>query len=205
MNASDPAAPRLLQAVLDGTATAEQHGQLAELLRTDARVRAEYVQQMRLDALLHFTGGAVAKKTDPAQPDAPATPRPAAPAPRPGFRFSPLLFAAAAVALLLSSISALWWSRRGVEVEIIRAAEIGHEAGLRYVYAGNLPGSVREYESTYCPQCNYQLVKRSGYIIREYKITSAGACPKCGEKIAGVWHSDSAQVQLNQRGYPLPL
>ena len=88
---------------------------------------------------------------------------------------------------------------------LIRAAEIGREAGLRYVYAGNLPGNVGAYENTQCPKCSYQLVKRSGYVIHEYKITSEGKCPKCGEKIAGLWHPDSAQARLNQSGRPVPL
>jgi len=72
---------------------------------------------------------------------------------------------------------------------LIRAAEIGREAGLRYVYAGNLPGHVGEYESTHCPKCNSLLVKRSGYFIEKNRITEEGKCPKCGEKIAGLWHS----------------
>jgi len=72
---------------------------------------------------------------------------------------------------------------------LIRAVEIGREAGLRYVYAGNLPGHVGEYESTHCPKCNTLLVKRSGYTIEKYRLTSEGKCPKCGEKIAGLWHS----------------
>jgi pyruvate formate lyase activating enzyme len=76
---------------------------------------------------------------------------------------------------------------------LIRAAEIGREAGLRYVYAGNLPGNVGEYETTHCPRCSYQLVKRSGYVIQKYKITDEGKCPKCGEKIAGLWHSQREQ------------
>ena len=88
---------------------------------------------------------------------------------------------------------------------LIRAAEIGREAGLRYVYAGNLPGNVGEYETTHCPQCNCQLVKRSGYIIQQYEITGAGECPKCGEKIAGLWHPQAAQVLLNQPGRPVSL
>src|SRR5512144_135862 len=37
---------------------------------------------------------------------------------------------------------------------LVRAAEIGSEAGLRYVYAGNLPGRVGEWEHTYCPSCH---------------------------------------------------
>ena len=88
---------------------------------------------------------------------------------------------------------------------LIRAAEIGREAGLRYVYAGNLPGNVGEFESTHCPACNSRLVKRSGYTIREYKITGDGLCPKCGKKIAGLWLKDAASVQLDQGGHPMLL
>ncbi|MBC7876295.1 MAG: AmmeMemoRadiSam system radical SAM enzyme [Anaerolineales bacterium] len=88
---------------------------------------------------------------------------------------------------------------------LLRAAEIGREAGLRYVYAGNLPGNVGEYEDTHCPRCSIQLVKRRGYVIREYKITSAGKCPQCGEKIAGLWPKDPSKVGLNGIGYPLPV
>jgi pyruvate formate lyase activating enzyme len=69
-----------------------------------------------------------------------------------------------------------------------RAADIGQEAGLRYVYAGNLPGRVGPLENTFCPQCRQPLVRRSGYVVRENRITAAGTCPNCGEKIAGVWH-----------------
>jgi pyruvate formate lyase activating enzyme len=88
---------------------------------------------------------------------------------------------------------------------LLRAAEIGREAGLRYVYAGNLPGNVAEYENTHCPSCSYPLVRRSGYVIHEYKITSEGKCPKCGEKIAGLWPNDPSKVGLNGIGYPLPV
>ena len=110
--------PRLVQAVLDGTATPEQHKRLVELLRTDAALRAEYVRQMRLDALLHFTGGGVATKISPAAPTA-ITPRrnPHSSA----FRF---VAAAAAAVFLLIGVSALWRSRRGVEVEVVRATAI---------------------------------------------------------------------------------
>lgn len=70
---------------------------------------------------------------------------------------------------------------------LIRAAEIGREAGLRYVYAGNLAGHVGEYESTHCPRCGSVLVKRSGYFIEKNRITAEEKCPKCGETIAGRW------------------
>ena len=84
---------------------------------------------------------------------------------------------------------------------LMRAAEIGREAGLRYVYAGNLAGRVGEYETTYCPKCSYPLVKRSGYTIREYKITREGTCPKCAEKIAGLWPKDSSKISLGNLSY----
>jgi pyruvate formate lyase activating enzyme len=88
---------------------------------------------------------------------------------------------------------------------LLRAAEIGREAGLRYVYAGNLPGNVGEYEDTHCPRCNDPLVRRNGYVIREYKITGDGKCPQCGEKVAGLWPDDPSRVGLNGIGHPLPV
>jgi pyruvate formate lyase activating enzyme len=70
---------------------------------------------------------------------------------------------------------------------LLRAAEIGREAGLRHVYAGNLPGRVEEYETTFCPHCNTALVERSGYRIGAMRIPTAGTCPQCGTIVAGVW------------------
>jgi pyruvate formate lyase activating enzyme len=70
---------------------------------------------------------------------------------------------------------------------LLHAAEIGAEAGLRYVYAGNLPGRVDEYETTFCPQCNTALVERSGYQIQTMRVTPQGTCPQCGAAVAGVW------------------
>jgi len=69
---------------------------------------------------------------------------------------------------------------------LIRAAEIGYNAGLRYVYAGNRPGEVGTYENTFCPSCGDTLVERSGYRIVSNKIKEGGRC-KCGTLIAGRW------------------
>ena len=69
---------------------------------------------------------------------------------------------------------------------LIRAAEIGKRSGLRYVYAGNLPGRVGPYEHTYCPGCETPVVKRVGYRILEVSLKN-GACPSCGTSIPGVW------------------
>ena len=72
-----------------------------------------------------------------------------------------------------------------------RAAEIGQEAGLRYVYAGNLPGKVGSLEDTHCPKCGRIVIARKGYRILEYKITDEGVCSFCGGEIAGFWGDDT--------------
>ncbi|MFH0871297.1 MAG: radical SAM protein, partial [bacterium] len=58
------------------------------------------------------------------------------------------------------------------------------DAGLRFVYLGNVPG--HEGENTYCPRCRKTLIRRLGYSIRENNLRK-GACQFCGEKIPGVW------------------
>ncbi|HEV7842100.1 MAG TPA: AmmeMemoRadiSam system radical SAM enzyme, partial [Pyrinomonadaceae bacterium] len=71
--------------------------------------------------------------------------------------------------------------------QLIRACEIGREAGLRYVYAGNLPGRVGRWENTYCPSCDALLIERYGYIIKQMKIGRDGKCTQCATTIPGVW------------------
>lgn len=71
--------------------------------------------------------------------------------------------------------------------DLLRASAIGKEAGLRYIYAGNLPGQVGDLEDTHCHKCGEAVIRRSGYLIRSYGITPEGRCPKCGEGIPGRW------------------
>lgn len=71
--------------------------------------------------------------------------------------------------------------------DLARAAGIGRAAGLRYVYCGNLPGRVRGLEDTRCHQCGAILIRRVGYWIEEYKVTSSGTCPSCQAAIPGRW------------------
>jgi pyruvate formate lyase activating enzyme len=71
--------------------------------------------------------------------------------------------------------------------DLLRAAEIGRESGLRYIYAGNLPGRVGPWEDTYCPQCSELLIRRRGYLIEEYRLTPEGRCPACKAAIPGRW------------------
>jgi pyruvate formate lyase activating enzyme len=63
-----------------------------------------------------------------------------------------------------------------------RAIDIGKEAGLRYIYVGNLPGA--RGESTYCYSCGALLIERMGYQIVQNVIDDY-RCPKCGVEIAG--------------------
>jgi pyruvate formate lyase activating enzyme len=71
--------------------------------------------------------------------------------------------------------------------DLLRACEIGREEGLRYVYAGNLPGRVGDFENTKCWKCGTVVIERWGYKILSYALTDAGTCPKCDTKIAGYW------------------
>jgi pyruvate formate lyase activating enzyme len=73
--------------------------------------------------------------------------------------------------------------------DLRRATRIGHQAGLRYVYAGNLPGRVGNLEDTRCYRCATPLIKRHGYWIEDYRITPEGTCPACGLLIPGRWAS----------------
>lgn len=62
---------------------------------------------------------------------------------------------------------------------IHRASEIGSEAGLKYVYSGNLPGD--NQENTFCPKCNELNIKRTGYTVERFDEN--GKCRKCGKAL----------------------
>ena len=65
---------------------------------------------------------------------------------------------------------------------LCRAREIGLEAGLYYVYIGNVPNE----EHTFCHQCGQLLIWRTGYKILENHVQSNGHCPVCGTPMAGI-------------------
>ena len=68
-----------------------------------------------------------------------------------------------------------------------RAFEIGKEEGLRFVYAGNVPGRMGGGETTFCPSCAEPLVERTGFRVRRNRLTEGGSCPSCGTRVPGVW------------------
>lgn len=85
--------------------------------------------------------------------------------------------------------------------QLVRAAEIGVEEGLRFVYAGNQPGRVGDWENTLCPACREPLIERWGYTIRANRLTADGRCPKCAAAIPGVWGGPVAAAgPLNANG-----
>lgn len=78
---------------------------------------------------------------------------------------------------------------------LVWAAGIGEEEGLKYVYAGNLPGRVGRYEDTRCHACGATLIRRFGYEILEDRVTSnAGSCRECGTRIPGIWQRPEARA-----------
>ena len=69
---------------------------------------------------------------------------------------------------------------------LLRAVRIGKDSGLRYVYAGNLPGFLGTSENTYCHQCNTLLIERVGFRVLQNKM-ERGACFQCKTPIPGIW------------------
>jgi pyruvate formate lyase activating enzyme len=71
--------------------------------------------------------------------------------------------------------------------DLLQAAEIARQSGLRYIYTGNLPARVGPWEDTRCPHCSELLIERYGYRIKSYRLTHDGRCPKCSTPIPGRW------------------
>jgi pyruvate formate lyase activating enzyme len=64
------------------------------------------------------------------------------------------------------------------------AREIGLDAGLRYVYTGNVPGD--SGENTFCYSCGEMVIERWGFQVGKIRIET-GQCKQCGARIDGVW------------------
>jgi pyruvate formate lyase activating enzyme len=84
--------------------------------------------------------------------------------------------------------------------DLMRAAAIGKSSGLRYIYAGNLPGMVGDLENTNCQNCGSCLIERYGYFIENYRVTPNGCCPDCGNAIPGRW-ADRFEGQIADRPF----
>jgi len=74
-----------------------------------------------------------------------------------------------------------------------RARKIALEAGLQYVYMGNIldPSG----ENTFCPNCQLVLVERHGYTILRNRLENRETCPRCGEYIPGIWTDFRSEIR----------
>jgi len=70
---------------------------------------------------------------------------------------------------------------------IKKAMGIGRQAGLRYIYAGNVRGEIAGSSDTCCHECGLVCIQRSGFGAGRKVLTSAGTCPACGTAIPGLW------------------
>jgi pyruvate formate lyase activating enzyme len=87
-----------------------------------------------------------------------------------------------------------------------RAAAIGREAGLRFVYAGNLPGELDPLEDTHCPGCATPLITRRGFLVTSYRLTPDGRCPACQAVMPGRWPSTAPEARpTHSRASWLPV
>ncbi len=88
---------------------------------------------------------------------------------------------------------------------LVRAARIGKDEGLNFVYAGNRPGQVGDFENTYCPSCGERLIERHGFRVRKQQITAEGTCPSCETEIPGVWIEDQPTGENLMSGPRSPI
>lgn len=75
------------------------------------------------------------------------------------------------------------------------AYKVAREAGLNYVYLGNVPG--HRYENTYCPNCGETLIRRYGFDVIRWNITKDKRCPNCGTSIP-------IEGEYHKGGYSFP-
>jgi len=64
------------------------------------------------------------------------------------------------------------------------AREIGLNAGLKYVYPGNVPGDTGE--NTFCFSCGEKVIERRGFQVGKIRMAD-GRCRRCSAQIHGVW------------------
>jgi len=81
------------------------------------------------------------------------------------------------------------------ELKLIESAiDIAKRGGLRYVYAGNVPG--HRTESTFCHGCGELLISRHGFFVDSVNLASDNKCPNCGTSIPIVGASVRSPVSM---------
>jgi pyruvate formate lyase activating enzyme len=77
--------------------------------------------------------------------------------------------------------------RRTTAEELMQVVEFGRAAGLQYIYPGNLPGQVGQWENTRCHHCQTTVIRRTGFRVTENRISRNGTCPSCHKPLPGIW------------------
>lgn len=84
---------------------------------------------------------------------------------------------------------------------LTRARRLAMEAGLRYVYTGNVHDL--EGDTTFCHACGTKLIERDWYELRGYHLDPEGRCPKCRTVCAG--HFDARPGDWGRKRLPLDI
>jgi len=84
--------------------------------------------------------------------------------------------------------------------DLMRIVDYGKQAGLKYMYPGNLPGQVGEWENTRCHYCNATLIKRYGFLVMSNRVGPDGLCPDCKKPLPGIWGRASGHGDGRVRG-----
>jgi len=71
--------------------------------------------------------------------------------------------------------------------DLLKIVEYGRQAGLRYMYPGNLPGQVGNGESTRCHHCGVTVIQRYGFLVQKNRVNADGSCPECHKMLPGIW------------------
>jgi pyruvate formate lyase activating enzyme len=71
--------------------------------------------------------------------------------------------------------------------DLMRVVEYGRQAGLKYLYPGNLPGQVGELENTRCHHCGATVITRYGFLVLGTRVKEDGLCPDCHKPLPGIW------------------
>ncbi len=93
--------------------------------------------------------------------------------------------------------------RRTTTDDLERAYNAGKEAGLQFVYPGNLAGMVGDRENTHCPECGHTVIERNGFLVAANHMRD-GKCPECGHAIPGVWEAHPPP-RSEGSGFPRPV
>src|SRR5437762_3152857 len=77
--------------------------------------------------------------------------------------------------------------RRTTVDDLMKIVEFAKSVGMKYIYPGNLPGQVGEWENTRCHHCNATIIERYGFYVKNNRMQADGLCPDCRKLVPGIW------------------